>query len=84
MICKALILGAVSKDFVYKQGEKVGQKGTMKLLSFVDTENPSGVATEVMLDKDEDVAPLAALRMKVANIRLFMNGKYTNFAGIVA
>ena len=83
MQCRAMIINAVEKTFTYRSGEKEGEQGSMKLLSFIDTDNPDGSACEVMLNKDADLAPLQALRMKTAVISLYQNGKYLNFGGIV-
>lgn len=82
MKCRALIINAVEKSGTYRDGDKKGETWSMKVLSFIDTENPDGSACEVLLDKATDLAPLQALRMKPAVINLHQNGKYLNFAGI--
>ena len=83
MQCRAMIINAVEKTWTYREGEKAGQQGSMKILSFLDTDNPDGSACEILLDKGADLSPLQALRMKTAVISLYQNGKYLNFGGIV-
>lgn len=79
MKCKALILGAVERS-----GTKEGKPWTMKTVNFVDTESPAGSACEMSLGKDDELKPFQDNRMKIVEINVFQNGKYTNFGGFVS